>query len=661
MDTRVCSRAARSGNLVRKCLIDWTTLPNELVIQIFSYLNNRDRARLSSSCRSWRFLGSSSDLWKSLDLRMYNCDARTANLLASRCSNLRKLRFRGDDVARVLTSLKASNLREISGDLCMSINSDTLCSIAVHHDELEILQLGPEPCERIHDMDLQKIAPFCGNLRKLSLSGIRKVDSVAFDALARWCQNLTDISLHDCVNVDLKSLGKVVSVRFLSVAGTLNFQEDGRFVTYRSNKDKLLITPSTDIFKAVASLFDNTAGDERTVFSNWRTSINVKRNLNEVMNWLERILSLSLQCIAESNSLGSDNFWLDQGVALSVSLAKSLQEDVQEQAAAALGTFVFNDDNETRESVRCAAVIREGGVLQLLHLSKSWREVLQSVAVKALSNLSVNSEVAKAIAEDGGISNIVNLARSTYISVAEHAATVLWNLSAEEHKDAIAEVSGLQALIDLIYKWPTGGDALLESAVAALRNMAVSYKCSMLVIELGGLNALVSVVQRCNHEGVLEEVACALTNIASQKNISKAALRQEVSALEVLIQLTRSPYDAVREAAVDELMNLSIYGEKWVTVAAAGGVQALVALANSCSDASHSLRKKAAFTLCGLSVTKTNSIAIGREGGIAVLAALVQPGAEFYDLMNIFELNGLPSDENPNYSGAAEYLYQPVF
>ncbi|KAK1401856.1 hypothetical protein POM88_001461 [Heracleum sosnowskyi] len=34
---------------------------------------------------------------------------------------------------------------------------------------------------------------------------------------------------------------------------------------------------------------------------------------------------------------------------------------------------------------------------------------------------------------------------------------------------------------------------------------------------------------------------------------------------------------------------------------------------------------------------------------------------QFYDLMNIFELNGLPSDENPNYSGAVEYLYQPVF
>ncbi|KAK1364600.1 hypothetical protein POM88_040161 [Heracleum sosnowskyi] len=46
-----------------------------------------------------------------------------------------------------------------------------------------------------------------------------------------------------------------------------------------------------------------------------------------------------------------------------------------------------------------------------------------------------------------------------------------------------------------------------------------------------------------------------------------------------------------------------------------------------------------------------------------VLNVIVSSGADsqFYDLMNIFELNGLPSDENPNYSGAAEYLYQRVF
>ncbi|XP_074340258.1 protein ARABIDILLO 2-like [Apium graveolens] len=494
-----------------------------------------------------------------------------------------------------------------------------------------------------------------------SLSGIKVVDGVAFDALARCCQNLSDISLLDCVNVDLKSLEKIESVRFLSVAGTLSlelhsvsehwsklpnlecldisqtdfdadavlkllsssqslkvvcafdfpdFQEDGRFVAYRSNKDKLLITPSTDIFTSVASLFCNATVNERYVSSNWRTSNNKDQDLNEVMNWLEWILSLSLVRIAKRNAPDFNNFWLDQGVALSVCLAESLQEDVQEHAAMALGNFVFNDERSIY-SVRCAAVIREGGILKLLHLSKSWREVLQSVAVKALSNLSVNYEAADAIAECG-ISIVINLTRSTFKSIAEDAATVLWNVSAEEHTDAIAEAGGLQALIDLIFKWPIAGDAILECAVAALANMAVNYKYCMLAIELGGLNALVSIVQRCKYEGALEQVARALGNIAAHDNISNAAPAQEVSALEVLMQLTRSLYDGVREAVADGLMNLSVYHRKGAAVAAAGGVEALVSLANSWSDASQSLKEKAAFMLWGLSVSKTNSIAIGR-------------------------------------------------
>lgn len=47
---------------------------------------------------------------------------------------------------------------------------------------------------------------------------------------------------------------------------------------------------------------------------------------------------------------------------------------------------------------------------------------------------------------------------------------------------------------------------LQECAVAALANMAVNYKCCILAIELGGLNALVSIVQRCKYERALEQV-----------------------------------------------------------------------------------------------------------------------------------------------------------
>lgn len=47
----------------------------------------------------------------------------------------------------------------------------------------------------------------------------------------------------------------------------------------------------------------------------------------------------------------------------------------------------------------------------------------------------MNTSVAKAVAEDGGISILTNLARSMNRLVAEEAAGGLWNLSVgEEHK-----------------------------------------------------------------------------------------------------------------------------------------------------------------------------------------------------------------------------------
>nr|GFC92319.1 protein ARABIDILLO 1-like [Tanacetum cinerariifolium] len=55
-------------------LVDWTRLPDDNVIQLFTYLNYRDRANLSSTCKGWRSLGSSPCLWKTLDLRAHKCD-----------------------------------------------------------------------------------------------------------------------------------------------------------------------------------------------------------------------------------------------------------------------------------------------------------------------------------------------------------------------------------------------------------------------------------------------------------------------------------------------------------------------------------------------------------------------------------------------------------
>lgn len=422
-------------SLDEKGVVDWTRLPDDTVIQLFSCLNYRDRASLSSTCQTWRILGISPCLWQSLDLRAHKCDATAASSLVSRCTNLQKLRFRGAESADAIINLQARGLREISGDYCRKITDATLSVIAARHEALESLQLGPDFCERISSDAIKAIAVCCPKLRKLRLSGIREVDGDAINALAKHCLNLTDIGFIDCLNVDEVALGNVSSVRFLSVAGTTNMkwvlvsehwsklpnlkgldvsrtdiiptavlrlfsssqslkvlcalncqalEEDSSFASNNNNKGKLLFALFTDIFKGVSCLFD-TREKERNVFSDWRNSKNKDKNLDEIMSWLEWILSHSLLRIAESNPQGLDNFWLIQGAALLLSLMQSSQEDVQERAATGIATFVvIDDENASIHRGRAEAVMRDGGIRLLLNLARSWREGLQSEAAKVI-------------------------------------------------------------------------------------------------------------------------------------------------------------------------------------------------------------------------------------------------------------------------------------
>lgn len=663
-------------------VVDWKCLPDDTVIQLLSCLSYRDRASLSSTCKTWRALGSSPCLWTSLDLRSHRFDASMASSLAPRCVFLQKLRFRGAESADAIIHLRARNLRELSGDYCRKITDATLSVIVARHELLESLQLGPDFCERISSDAIKQIAHCCPKLNKLRLSGIRDVNADAINALAKHCPKLTDIGFIDCLNVDEVALGNVLSVRFLSVAGTSNLkwgvvshlwhklpnligldvsrtdigpsavfrmlssspnlrvlialscnilEEDASFCA-RKYKSKLLISLRTDIFKGLASLFFDNTKSGKNVFLDWRSLKSNDKDLNEIIPWLEWMLSHTLLRSAESPQQGLDNFWVEQGGALLLSLMQSSQEDVQERAATGLATFVvIDDENASIDCGRAEAVMRDGGIRLLLGLAKSWREGLQSEAAKAIANLSVNANVAKAVAEEGGIEILAGLARSMNKLVAEEAAGGLWNLSVgEEHKGAIAEAGGIQALVDLIFKWSASGDGVLERAAGALANLAADDKCSTEVAIAGGVHALVMLARKCKFEGVQEQAARALANLAAHgdSNSNNAAVGQEAGALEALVQLTRSPHEGVRQEAAGALWNLSFDDRNREAIAAAGGVQALVALAQSCSNASPGLQERAAGALWGLSVSETNSLAIGREGGVAPLIALARSEAE---------------------------------
>ncbi|KAL6641464.1 hypothetical protein ACP70R_019645 [Stipagrostis hirtigluma subsp. patula] len=667
-------------------VVDWTALPDDAVLQLFARLNYRDRASMAAACRSWRALGSSPCLWSSLDLRAHRCDPEVASSLASRCGSLRRLRLRGHEAAEAASGLRARGLREVVADGCRALTDATLAVLAARHEDLESLQIGPDPLERITSDALRHVALCCSRLRRLRLSGLREADAAAVGALARYCPLLEDVAFLDCGAIDEAALAEIHSLRFLSVAGCRNLKwatasvswaqlpsliavdvsrtdvsasavsrlishsktlklictlnctsvEDEQThnpAAFSNSKGKLVLTITSHIFKSVASLFPGVVMKEDEVFNqcNWRHKDKI---VSDVMSWLEWILSQSLLRIAESNpqAQGMDDFWLQQGTSLLLSLVKSTQEDVQERAATALATFVVIDDESANvDPARSEAVMRKGGIRMLLDLARCSRESAQAEAAKAIANLSVNANVAKAVADEGGITILTNLAKSMNRLVAEEAAGGLWNLSVgEDHKAAIASSGGIKALVDLIFRWPAGTDGVLERAAGALANLAADDKCSLEVAKAGGVHALVTLARSCKLEGVLEQAARALANLAAHgdNNDNNAAVGQEAGALEALVQLTGSYNEGVRQEAAGALWNLSFDDRNREAIAAAGGVEALVSLAQECLNASEGLQERAAGALWGLSVSEANSIAIGQEGGVAPLLTLARSDVE---------------------------------
>ncbi|KAI3804244.1 hypothetical protein L1987_25640 [Smallanthus sonchifolius] len=659
--------------------VDWTRLPDDTVIQVFTRLNYRDRANLSSTCKSWRSVGSSSCLWRTLDLRAHRCDWGFMHSLASRCSNLQKLRFRGSDNTDSLINIRAKNLKELSGDYCRVLTDSTLAVIVARHKLLESIQLGPDFCERITSDAIVAIAFCCPKLKKLRLSGIQDVNKEAINALATHCPDLHEIGFIDCIKIDEVALGNVVSLRFLSVAGTTDvkwdlvgenwsnlpnlegldvsrtnvvpsvvmrlfsslkslkllcafncpsLEEDTTVYTKTNRHGKMMLSFFIDTFKELFPMFPDTE-NEHAIFSDWRNGSKKKDgNLDEFMTWVEWILSHVLLRLAEANPDGLDPFWLNQGADLLLNLLQSSQDDVQERAATGLATFVVTDDVNTSIHARRAEAVMKGGDIQLLlDLATSWKEGIQSEATKAIANLSVNPAFAKSVAAAGGITLLASLAKSMNRLVAEEGAGGLWNLSVgEEHKGAIAEAGGIKALVDLIFKWPRGGDGVLERAAGALANLAADDKCSMEIATAGGINALVTLARKCKHERVQEQATRALANLTAHgdSNTNNVAVGQEAGAIDALILLVRSQHATVRQEAAGALWNLSFDDRNRERIALVGGVEALVALAQSCANADPSLQERAAGALWGLSVSEANSIAIGREGGVPPLLTLAR-------------------------------------
>jgi hypothetical protein len=135
----------------------------------------------------------------------------------------------------------------------------------------------------------------------------------------------------------------------------------------------------------------------------------------------------------------------------------------------------------------------------LVSLVRDGNDVQKQKAAGALWGLSMNAENKVEIASCGGIRPLVALVRDGNDVQKENAAAALWNLSVNtENKVEIALCGGIPVLVALVRD---GNDAQKENGAGALWNLAYQNQSGAAdIVELGGTEPLLRLVFDGNQE-----------------------------------------------------------------------------------------------------------------------------------------------------------------
>lgn len=244
-----------------------TELPEEILCQIFSFLDLVSLSRCAQVCRLWRVIALDPPLWEELNLSVlkHELEGHDMHRVVARCgASLRKLRLQNNGnvsksaMARILKCCAAleviqlgssasvsdvtfrqvaascRNLRELDLEGCSCVSDKGLVAVGERCKLLEVFRVSSSsmsmtcrglesivqgcPClkyffvehsTRIYDPLLEAFAENCTNLRYLHLEHCDMVSDGAVEKLANGCRGLTHLVLGGCrdtTSVSLMSL-----------------------------------------------------------------------------------------------------------------------------------------------------------------------------------------------------------------------------------------------------------------------------------------------------------------------------------------------------------------------------------------------------------------------------------------------------------------------
>ncbi|KAJ1796577.1 Vacuolar protein 8 [Coemansia sp. RSA 2399] len=249
-------------------------------------------------------------------------------------------------------------------------------------------------------------------------------------------------------------------------------------------------------------------------------------------------------------------------------LLQSKHINVQHGASAALGNLAVNVENKL-------LIVRMGGLKPLIRQMLSPNIDAQINSVGCITNLATAEENKMRIANSGALLPLTHLARSSDVRVQRNAAGALLNMThSAEHRQQLIRASAVPVLVELL---GSEDPELQYYATTALSNIAVDESGRRLLWETQPV--LVEALLRFVETSTIKvqcQAILTLRNLASDDQYQ--TLIVDKGGLDVLLPLLQSAYDPLVISVSACLRNLSIHPHNEEPILRSGVLPSLVGL-----------------------------------------------------------------------------------
>ncbi|EYU23288.1 hypothetical protein ABFS82_01G056200 [Erythranthe guttata] len=217
-----------------------------------------------------------------------------------------------------------------------------------------------------------------------------------------------------------------------------------------------------------------------------------------------------------------------------------------------------------------------GAINVLVNLLRSTDMTVQENAVTALLNLSINDNNKSAIANADAIEPLIHVLETGSPEAKENSAATLFSLSViEENKIKIGRSGAIQPLVDLLGNGTPRGK---KDAATALFNLSINHENKTRIVQAGAVKHLVELMDPAF--GMVDKAVAVLSNLATIHE-GRAAIGQE-RGIPVLVEVVELGSGRGKENAAAALLQLCTNSSRFCNmVLQEGAVPPLVALSQS--------------------------------------------------------------------------------